>query len=188
MGATIASRGPKPFLLRGSNGKLKSTPLAVVELTRKSDREVRLARTHAPSASRQAPPRGTNAGGHADCSACDGMGAVLPDRLHARRRCHRTAPFVGFVAFAIAVLAVARADAEGLARMTVEWGKLEEIIRDGAQAIFRDETFRSGGSIVRPSPARTFDEARPDQQWVGSSPRVALLLRDWGEARGLTFL
>jgi hypothetical protein len=71
-------------------------------------------------------------------------------------------------------------------RLTVDWSKLAEIIRDGGATLAPELGLRLGSEDTPPASAGgatapTTEEVR----WFGKSPQLGLVARDWGEARVL---
>ncbi len=81
-------------------------------------------------------------------------------------------------AFAIAgALAATSARADTALRLSVDWSKLEGVLRDGPAAFLPRETPVA-------SSARSSEEASPaETKWFGLSPHVSLIARDWGGAQ-----
>jgi len=74
---------------------------------------------------------------------------------------------------ATALLAAPAMADDGL-RLNVDWAKLEPILRYGPAALFPSEYDRFDPS----------DPAGP-MRWLGSSPRLSLIARDWGDSQRL---
>jgi hypothetical protein len=73
----------------------------------------------------------------------------------------------------------ARADEGGL-RLSVDWGKLAGVIRDGGDALFPSESAAWKRAQQQPDARPTSGE---QQRWFGVSPHVSLVARDWGGAQ-----
>jgi hypothetical protein len=75
-------------------------------------------------------------------------------------------------AILVASLAASRADADERLRLSINWGKLAEVLRGG------------GGSLLpRESPSLGLAEPHAgssDRRWFGASPRFSVIARDWG--------
>lgn len=80
-------------------------------------------------------------------------------------------------AFGIAVSLVAtraRADDASTPRLSIDWGKLAEALRDGSAALFAHRWNR--GRLERNVPT----PAPGEWKWLGDSPQMSLVARDWG--------
>jgi hypothetical protein len=76
---------------------------------------------------------------------------------------------------AAASLGATTARAEASLRLSVDWGKLETVLREGPAGLL-------------PQPRETFlplsdRTERNDTKWFGLSPHVSLVARDWGGAQ-----
>jgi hypothetical protein len=96
--------------------------------------------------------------------------------------------FLSCVALAAVVVAIvclpATAHAETVGRLQVDWSKLVDALREGAHAFDHEGGFHLGEE-ERPAPPRSSSASNEDMPWVGSSPHLALIARDWGGAQRL---
>jgi hypothetical protein len=68
------------------------------------------------------------------------------------------------------------ANAGGTFRLSVEWSKLEKILREGPDAFLPRE--------LAPAPDRAQSAAPASEpKWFGLSPHISLIARDWGGAQ-----
>jgi hypothetical protein len=82
---------------------------------------------------------------------------------------------VGLVAAAL--LSSARAHADQRLHLGLEWDKLAEVIRSGGASLLPEMGWNFSGAAADPAVA-TGD----DSPWMGRSPRVTVVARDWGGA------
>jgi hypothetical protein len=87
----------------------------------------------------------------------------------------------GIVTGALALagsLSTVTATAGGTLRLSVDWSKLESVLREGPDALLPRESFA-------PAPEHTQGTAPPvsEPKWFGLSPHVSLIARDWGSAQ-----
>jgi hypothetical protein len=75
------------------------------------------------------------------------------------------------------ILCTGRARADDSTGLTVQWGKLVDVIHRGSAALLPEK----GWQLGREGADTPSDELR----WVGLSPHVALIARDWDAARVL---
>lgn len=109
----------------------------------------------------------------------------------------RRAPHVPRFAPAAVALATAlachpaRAD-DGL-RLSVDWGKLGDVLCDGAARLLHHGSGRVERSVAPGGTGRLVPRSRaeamppsqppPDAKWLGASPQVSLVARDWGASQ-----
>jgi hypothetical protein len=74
------------------------------------------------------------------------------------------------------ILGTSSARADDSTGLTVQWGKFVDVIHRGSAALLPEKGWQLGRQADTPS-----DELR----WVGLSPHVALIARDWDAARVL---
>src|ERR1700730_503466 len=89
-------------------------------------------------------------------------------------RTRRVLATVGAITVAASLVA-SRADADDRLRLSINWGKLAEVLRDGGSLLPR-ESFQPGFE----HPARS---GSTYPRWFGASPHVSLIARDWGGAQ-----
>jgi hypothetical protein len=85
----------------------------------------------------------------------------------------------GVVASTLALagwLAGASAQADAKLRLSVDWSKLESVLREGPDAFLPRESWAPAADR---SPAASPSEPK----WFGLSPHVSLIARDWGGAQ-----
>jgi len=75
------------------------------------------------------------------------------------------------------ILGTASARADDSIGLTVQWSKLADVIHRGSVALLPE----NGWQLGRDAPGTPSDDLR----WVGLSPHVALIARDWDAARVL---
>jgi len=105
----------------------------------------------------------------------------------------RRAPYASRLVAAAVALATAvvcqPARADDALRLSVDWGKLGDVLRDGAARLLH----HGGGRAERPAGGRPGPRSRaeamlpsqppPDAKWLGDSPQVSLVARDWGASQ-----
>jgi hypothetical protein len=74
-----------------------------------------------------------------------------------------------------ATLVAAPARGDSSLRLSVDWGKLETVLREGPAALFPQPRESLLSSSER--------SERNDMQWFGLSPHVSLVARDWAGAQ-----
>jgi hypothetical protein len=85
---------------------------------------------------------------------------------------------------AAATMLAGRADADDGVRLRVQWGKLADVIRDGGASLLplnlewppQSEGRLGEGRLASGAPS-------PDVRWLGASPHVSVVARDWGSAQ-----
>ena len=83
---------------------------------------------------------------------------------------------VAFVAFAaVTLLSSTRADADQRLHVALQWDKLAEVILSGGASLLPEMGWSFSGASADPA-ISTGD----DSPWVGTSPRVTVVARDWG--------
>jgi hypothetical protein len=75
-------------------------------------------------------------------------------------------------AIAVASLVASRADADEGLRVSIDWGKLADVLRDGGSLLPRESP-----SLSLDHPARS---GSSHLRWLGASPRFSVIARDWG--------
>jgi hypothetical protein len=80
-----------------------------------------------------------------------------------------------------ASLAAGSAHAEGSFQLTVDWSKLDAVLRDGSASFLPRESANS--TSFQPVPTAG-DRAHP-AKWFGFSPQLSLVARDWSGARAI---
>ncbi len=86
----------------------------------------------------------------------------------------------GFVTGALALassLVGGQANAGGTFRLSVEWSKLESVLREGPDAFLPRESW----AHTQDRPQGAAEPGEP--KWFGLSPHVSLIARDWGGAQ-----
>lgn len=75
----------------------------------------------------------------------------------------------------VAPLSTARAD-EGSFRLSCDWDKLAQVMRDGGRALLPQERWQPRGGSSEST-------RNASEKWVGLSPHLSLVARDWGHAQ-----
>jgi hypothetical protein len=78
-------------------------------------------------------------------------------------------------ALAAASLVASRADADDRLRISINWEKLAAMLRDGGSLLPRESPIPGPEHGPRPDPSAL--------RWLGASPHVSLIARDWGGAQ-----
>ncbi len=111
--------------------------------------------------------------GHKRCSES----TVLPYEMSTAR--HRWALWALAAAAGLgAVLSSSTARAESSLHLSVDWRKLEAVLREGPAA-FLPQPMETPASQAAGEPRAD----RNDMKWFGLSPHVSLIARDWGGAQ-----
>jgi hypothetical protein len=77
-------------------------------------------------------------------------------------------------------LAADPARAEASLRLSVDWGKLESVLREGPDAFLPHESWTAAPERAQDSSAAG---AAAEQKWFGLSPHLSLVARDWAGAQ-----
>jgi hypothetical protein len=78
------------------------------------------------------------------------------------------------------------ASAEGSLRLSVDWGKLEAVLRDGPAALLpqpQETPAANAANVANAANAANAHGDRNELKWFGLSPHVSLIARDWGGAQ-----
>jgi hypothetical protein len=79
-------------------------------------------------------------------------------------------------------LAAGAAHADAALRLSVDWSKLESVLREGPDAFLPRESWTPAQDFGRATD-RSLGASVSEPKWFGLSPHVSLIARDWGGAQ-----